>query len=571
MSVDRIPRAQRVRPNALFLGLLFCVIVASLSYWLWTEYIPAWEEADVDLETAAVVANAQVHPGKLLIRDGEPLLLLDFIRDELDPEVQWDEASGSVIFTTSHQVVTMATESLTAMVNRKPLELAYPVEVVDGQIFVPLEPVAELLGIRYQLVSNTNRLLLEEVGTSYLRLRVNVERTVMREEPHIKSAIVRYLAAGDILKTYAEVDSWFRVQTSGGLVGYIREDDVVVESPVIVQPASVPDPLVQRTYLPLGTKINLVWEHVIHRTPRPAEIGELPGVNVVSPTWFYLRDAEGNVGNIADARYVSWAHEQGYQVWALFSNSFSPDRTRSVLTSLENRTRAINQILALAAQYNLDGINLDYENVYYEDRELLVQFVRELVPVAHEQGLVVSMDVTAKSFSRNWSMVYDREKLAQVVDYMILMAYDQHGYEGSDVGSVSTLPWTENSILGLLEEVPRRKLVLGVPFYTRIWTEERQDDGTVDISSRAVSMNRAAEFIEANDLEVTWDPSVGQHVARGSEGNKTYTIWIEDQRSMELRVDLVHKYGLAGVAAWRRGFETQETWDTIRETLKRGP
>jgi len=302
MSVDRIPRAQRVRPNALFLGLLFCVIVASLSYWLWTEYIPAWEEADVDLETAAVVANAQVHPGKLLIRDGEPLLLLDFIRDELDPEVQWDEASGSVIFTTSHQVVTMATESLTAMVNRKPLELAYPVEVVDGQVFVPLEPVAELLGIRYQLVSNTNRLLLEEVGTSYLRLRVNVERTVMREEPHIKSAIVRYLAAGDILKTYAEVDSWFRVQTSGGLVGYIREDDVVVESPVIVQPASVPDPLVQRTYLPLGTKINLVWEHVIHRTPRPAEIGELPGVNVVSPTWFYLRDAEGNVGNIADAR-----------------------------------------------------------------------------------------------------------------------------------------------------------------------------------------------------------------------------------------------------------------------------
>jgi spore germination protein YaaH len=462
----------------------------------------------------------------------------------------------------------MATNSLTALVNEEPLELRYPVTMVEGEPHVPITPIADMLELRWS-VTDENRVLVSRVGSSHINLRVESGQTVLRTEPALRGAIVRKLQKGqELLSSGREEEGWFHVRDKWGQVGFVHESDVRIEAVEKVEPKKKTESLVQRSWIPPGQKIALVWEYTGRGTPAPSELDYLEGkANVVSPTWFRLMDEKGNIHNAADSRYVEGAHRQGYQVWGLVSNDFVPDRTHSMLTSLESRTRAIRQLLAYATQYELDGINIDFENVYLRDKDLLVQFVREFVPLAHEQGLVVSIDVTVKSQSPNWSRVYDRERLGEVVDYVAVMTYDQHGYEGSGVGSVATLPWVEYGLRGLLEEVPREKLLLGIPFYTRIWTEKKKADGSTEVSSQAVGMDRAKRFIAEKELEVEWNSRLGQHVATGSENGTAYSIWLEDQRSVELRVNLVHKYGLAGIAAWRRGLENPDVWDTIREAL----
>ncbi|TGV31235.1 glycosyl hydrolase, partial [Mesorhizobium sp. M00.F.Ca.ET.186.01.1.1] len=207
---------------------------------------------------------------------------------------------------------------------------------------------------------------------------------------------------------------------------------------------------------------------------------------------------------------------------------------------------------------------------YYEDKERLVQFVRELTPYLHQQGLTVSIDVTIKSNAKTWSMFLDRKALAEVVDYMAVMTYDEHWAASPKAGSVASLPWVEAGLQGVLEEVPNEKLLLGVPFYTRLWTEAKQADGTVKVSSKALSMPRAQEWIAERKLTPVLDKASGQQYVeyRDPKDGNVYKMWLEDVSSMAKRMELVKKYDLAGVASWRRGFEVPEIWPTIEEGLK---
>jgi spore germination protein YaaH len=230
--------------------------------------------------------------------------------------------------------------------------------------------------------------------------------------------------------------------------------------------------------------------------------------------------------------------------------------------------KIIKQLLSFAKMYQLQGINIDFENVYLKEKENLVQFVKEMTPFMHEKGLVVSLDVTPKSTNEMWSMFYDRPALAKVLDYMMVMTYDEHWATSPKSGSVASLPWVESSLTRLLKEdqIPPSKLVLGVPFYTRVWTEETKD-GKTKVSSEAYSMAGVQKLISDKKLTPVFLPEVGQNYVEYTEGNKRIRIWIEDEVSMKSRIELVNKYDLAGVASWRRGFERQEIWQVIQDTL----
>jgi spore germination protein YaaH len=233
----------------------------------------------------------------------------------------------------------------------------------------------------------------------------------------------------------------------------------------------------------------------------------------------------------------------------------------------------IKQLLAFAKLYRLQGINIDFENVYLKDKANLTQFVREMVPLMHEQGLVVSIDVTVKSTSENWSMFYDRRSLAETVDYMMVMTYDEHWASSPKAGSVASLPWVERSIVQIMKEdgVPASKLVLGVPYYTRIWTEQTKD-GQTTVTSKAVSMETVNGIIKEKGLKPVFSSETGQNYVEYDDGpGKVSKIWIEDETSMKARIELVKKYDLAGVASWRRGFETSNIWNVISETLEKRP
>jgi spore germination protein YaaH len=323
----------------------------------------------------------------------------------------------------------------------------------------------------------------------------------------------------------------------------------------------------------LGNKINMTWEAVYDQKIDTAQIGPMQGVNVVSPTWFELAEDNGTIKGKADPAYLKWAYQQGLQIWALFSNDFEPDRTTKALATVERRFFMIQQLLAFAEVYGLQGINIDFENVHTSDKGNFVQFVRELTPLLHEQGLVVSIDVTPKSNSEMWSLFLDRAALGRVVDYMMVMAYDEHWASSPKSGSVASLPWTENSIVRIMEEdgVPASKLILSMPLYTRIWTEKKGADGKISVTSKAVGMDKVKEITAAKKLKPVLDTAVGQNYVEYTEDGALNRIWIEDDVSMQARVALVRKYDLAGVATWQRAFQTATIWKTIDDAMKKRP
>ncbi|HOB87655.1 MAG TPA: glycosyl hydrolase family 18 protein, partial [Bacillota bacterium] len=288
--------------------------------------------------------------------------------------------------------------------------------------------------------------------------------------------------------------------------------------------------------------------------------------DIVIPTWFHLNDSRGSLRNLADPAYVHWARERGYSVWALVNNSFDPELTAEFLSSSSARKAAINQLLLFARLYRLEGFNLDFENFHHRYRELYTQFVRELAVMCREAGLVLSVNVTVPEGEPYWSLCYDRASLAREADYIVLMAYDEHWSSSPVAGSVSSLPWVEKNLSAVLKEVPAEKLILGVPFYTRLWRID-EEGGDRSISSRDYGMKRIEEILAGKDLEIGWDESNGQYLVEYREGECTFMAWLEESNSMERRLQLVNSYRLAGVAGWRRGLEKPEIWELIENVL----
>ncbi len=290
------------------------------------------------------------------------------------------------------------------------------------------------------------------------------------------------------------------------------------------------------------------------------------GVNVISPTWFSLTGKDGSIKNLASLEYSKWAQSKGYQVWGLFSNSFDPVLTHDALKDFETRQTIIRQLLYFSQMYQLQGINFDIENVNQEDGPLVTQLIREATPYLHEAGLVVSMDITfSAGDNNNWSSFYERNKLSGIVDYLVVMAYDEHWGPGSGAGSVSSLPWVETNLQKLLTEVPNDKLILGVPLYTRLWKEQLLENGEIEVTASALSMDKANEWISEKELQPTFDPTSGQNYAEFYDENEkaTYKIWLEDELSLKKRAELANNYQLAGVATWSRFFGDQTAWTAL--------
>lgn len=573
-GVSTRPRRKRSRLASFFLLLmLFIVAIFSAMYWYFvlrpsTEHVEPYNG-----EKHVIVFQGEKIDTPYLLDAQQVLLPFDFIKEHIDPDLFWDEPTKSVIVTTKDKVLRMQSDQVVAYLNKKPLNLQVPVQDVEGVRYVPLEPVEKLYPFSFRQLEDSDVLQVEREGYAVQQATIVAEEKagLVRTDASHREPIVAELSSGDKVDILGEKEGWYRVLTQKGTSGFLPKEAVTLTEVRKVQlerPTAIEK---KAAWKPLGQKINLVWEHVVNRNPNTAEIGALPGVNVVSPTWFEMKDAEGNLTNKADPAYVKWAHQRGYKVWGLVTNGFNPDWTASVLSSFDKREKVIAQLLHYAHLYDLDGINIDFENVYLADKERLVQFMRELTPYLHEQGLTVSIDVTIKSTAETWSMFLDRAALAKIVDYVAVMTYDEHWAASPKAGSVASLPWTENGLKGVLAEVPAEKLLLGVPFYTRLWTEAKQADGKIKVSSRALFMSGAKKWIEERKLTPKLDAASGQNYVeyKDPKDGNTYKMWIEDTVSMKKRVELVEKYNLAGIAAWRRGFEEPEIWDAIQEGLNK--
>ena len=313
------------------------------------------------------------------------------------------------------------------------------------------------------------------------------------------------------------------------------------------------------------------WQAPGEKASRLAEQNKLPGVNVLSPSWFIIANEKGKIkdkkGNVS-LDYVRQAHARGYQVWALITNDFNPDMTKKLLASPMGRANAVREMKALAKKYELDGINIDFENIYPEDKDSLTDFVGEISRALQAEGLTVSMDITIPSSSGRWSRCYDRRALAEQVDYLMLMAYDEHSAASTVSGSVASLDWVERGIEATLAEgVPPKKLLLGMPLYMRIWQE---DVKTGKAKGKTLSMSQAEKLIEDKGLSPVWLANEGQYYFEYGEGKSRYRVWQENRRSLALKAALISRYDLAGSAYWRSTLETPDVWEPLAQVMAAG-
>ncbi|WP_219838765.1 glycosyl hydrolase family 18 protein [Paenibacillus sp. R14(2021)] len=569
----------RFRPRRQSGGWLKWLVITSglfamvIGMWFgWQRLAPNNTVVEPDYGAAhPLLYHGEVMKNGALVEGGEVRIPITVIQEQLGlkEEVYYESKTGSIVMTTANKVLRMQTNTLTATLNKQPYQLRIAAEVINKVAYMPIKPLQEMYGLQVEYNEKTDIVTVMTAGEA-VQLGANPKTKGMltiRRSPTIKAPIYERVPGETEVRIWGEQEGWYLVQSPDGIVGYASKSNLALTQ--MEQIKKQQEEPVYPAWKAVGTKINLTWEAVYGRSPNTAAIGDMPGVNVVSPTWFQLLDGKGSIKSTADMAYVNWAHNRHMQVWGVFSNSFEPDRTTAALASTDARLKMIQQLAAYAQMYKLQGINLDFENVYTADKANLVQFVRELTPYMHEMGVVVSIDVTPKSNSEMWSLFLDRAALGKVVDYMMIMAYDEHWASSQDSGSVASLPWTEQSILRILEEdnVPPSKVVLGMPLYTRLWTEKKDESGKLKVSSKALGMEAVQKILKDHKLTPKLDTDAGQRYVEYQQDGALQRIWIEDSLSMKERVALVKKYKLAGAATWQRQFQSDDIWAIIHQSL----
>ncbi len=492
--------------------------------------------------------------------DDEIHFTYEFLKEFVDEDLFYDKEESVVVITNQQSVGRFSLEMSTGTINGKEIQLITPLRNINQNVYVPNNLVKEIYRDELVFKWNDKSLIVDYAGYEYIEGELK-EDSQVHLSPHKRSArIGNNLEAGEKVVVFAEESSWFKIRTKEGLVGYVHEDNLLIEYGKNRFRIKMEN--AENTTSNTSELINLTWDYTYAPMRNVESVQDLPGVNVVAPTWFDVTDIEGTIYDKGSREYSRLYREKGYRIWPAVTNSFDPELTSELLKSSDTREKLIDELLNIYQYYQADGINIDFENIYYEDRDNLTQFVRELYPIFNSNGLTVSMDVTPRSTSPNWSMVYDREKLQESLDYVMLMAYDQHWAASPIAGSVAEYWWVENSVTRILEQVPPHKLVLGMPFYSRVWDVD--DSG---VSSQAVTMSTAMEFIEKNEIETTWDENSKQYYGEIKVGDITRKIWLEDENSLYYKVSIVHKYNLAGMATWRKGFEIPSVWRSLDSYL----
>ncbi len=492
--------------------------------------------------------------------DGQVYLSYDFIKANLDPEIAYDKGESTVIITHGDEVKRLPLNSPTGWVNEKEFSIRDPLIEKNGKILLPIETFIYLYDVNLRYIDDQELIVIDRTDTNYLQGTVLVDQLGIASSLDKDAVIYAEVPKGERVYVYEEYDRCYKVRSAEGIPGYVPKDAIKLD----LKSRQYKEALPKRDegQLPPSPLINLTWDYTYGKLEDGSTATYMQGINVVSPMWFSIGDEAGNLIDRGHEDYAAAYHAQGVSIWGALDNQFNADLTKAFLGSSRARSNAIAQLMYLVDVYGLDGINIDFEQFYPEEREAMVQFTRELSINLRARGKVSSIDVNAASDRDEWAREFDRKSLSEAVDYVCLMAYDQHWAGSPTAGSVAQYRWVENSINGQFRSMPPEKIILGMPLYTRLWIEE---NGSV--TSRAIGMETAEEIVSSRGLTPQWDEESRQYVVTYEEDGKLYRMWLETEESLTQRISLVHKYGLAGAATWRKGFEKPEIWASIDKSL----
>lgn len=523
--------------------------------------IQGWDGNGIRITMEAEAVPLKYAP---IEKDGELVFPIEFIKDYIDDTIFWDEAADKLTITNAEKVIRMSTDDLNYFVNNEPLTLDMPVYKIEDKVYMPESMMKELYHVS-NYFNKEKQIVSLDFDTKAKVTATLTKRTKVTYEAGKKSEVLLILDKKELVTVFEEKGDYTKIRTAEGIPGYILTKNIgerKTEKPIELEETNVKEP-----WQPKNGKINMVWDQVFKAGQSGNESKKVPidGLDVISPTWFSIADNTGEISNIADRSFVDWAHSQGYQVWALFSNGFDSKLTHDTLSDTNIREKMIKQILAFASLYDLDGINIDFESLAGEDGEYYVQFIREITPLLKQQGLTVSVDMYIPS---PWTRHYDMEAVGKIVDYVCIMAYDEHHATASESGSVASIGWVDQAMADAIKMVAPEKIIMGMPVYTRLW-EEKTIDGTTEVSSQALGMKRAQEVLAENQVTAWFDKESGQNYGEYEKDGNRYRLWLEDKTSIESRLKIVEKYQVGGIAVWKRGLETEDVWPLIKSYLKK--
>lgn len=525
-----------------------------------TEYMAGNEYFNLtDENSVALIQNGELLEEQAVLIGGEPYAAYTYVESQLNSCFYWDEETKGILLTTSGGVQTLLPGD--AAVAKTPGGQPAVQQESDGTVYISLDVVKEYTDLDYAYYSDPNRVVIRNEWDGVEQATVQSDTAQVRQKGGIKSLILADVQKGDTLLYLENLDNWCKVMTADGYTGYIQTEDI--SEPEAIEARTAKKDSYER--ITRDHKINLVWHQSTSTESNDAMAemtAEMTGVNVISPTWFSVTDETGTISSLASADYVKLAHEAGREVWGLIDNFNEAFDETTDLAYASVRSRIIEQLLAEAASCGMDGINVDFENLKEAGIPHYLQFLRELTSAAHAQNLVVSVDTPVP---QAYTMYYQRGEQARFVDYMIVMAYDEHFAGSEEAGSVSSLPFVQQAVEEMTRVMPADQVICGIPFYTRVWTEKF---GQSAITSEVLGMDGAKNYAKENQMTETWDASLGQNVATVETSDARYTIWMEYEQSMEEKLKVIQSADLAGVAEWKLGFECADVWSLISKYIE---
>lgn len=478
-------------------------------------------------------------------------LPLDVVNTYLNQRYYWDSEGQQILYATPSELTSAPAST----------EAGGDVWLLGDSVYLSLSYVQQYTDLDASVLTEPDRIAIQYQFNDVPTVTVTKD-TYVRYRGGIKSEVLCEVPAGTTLRLMEELEEWDQVATADGYIGYVEKKRVSAPETTVFDRAFQ---RAEYTYLTMEQPINMVWHQVMSAEANAYladDTANMTGVNVISPTWFYVTDNNGNIVNNATADYVTLAHEKGLKVWGLVDNFTADISTYEVLSRTSSRQNLIQQLIQGATAVGLDGINVDFENLSEDVGIHFLQFLRELSIETHKNNLVLSVD---NPVPEDFTSHYDRGEQGRVVDYVIIMGYDEHYVGSEEAGSVASLPWVEKGIQDTLAEVPAERVINAIPFYTRLW---KTTGGA--LTSEAITMDQAQEVITKHNVETYWDQNTSQNYGKyeNAEDGSTCQIWLEDAQSIAEKVKLVPKYELAGVAAWKLGFENSSIWSVITENLQ---
>ncbi len=565
-------RGRKKGHPVLLLVLLILLLGAAFGGKLYVDhYAPSKTMADLtayfgntDDQDVPVILQDSLSEYHARLIDGTCYMDIETVQNVLNSRFYYGKNDGLVLYTLPTDMVTIQVGGNTWSTGdgQTYTEEYIPARLEGETLYLALDFVKKYTNFSYELFTEPNRMQIYtqwgDVQTATVK-----KNTQIRVLGGVKSDILTQIAAGSQVQVLEKLEHWDKVKSADGFIGYIQSSKLGEEQTIAQTPVT---DYTEPEYTPhkLDGKVNMVWHGIYGsagNSTLQSMMAQTQAVNVVAPTWFSIMDDAGDIESYAGSDYVTYAHENGWKVWAVVDN-FNQEGVDhdNFLSSLSSRQNLISQLMAQCATYGIDGINVDFEQLQVESGQNFIEFIRELSAACRVNGLTLSVDNYVRY---DFNDYYGLEEQAVVADYVVVMGYDEHYAGSQEAGSVASISYVSHGISSALEDVPADKLINGIPFYSRIWISDANG-----LSSKALGMEDIQNFIAEHNMEKTWSDADGQYYAECTEDGTKYQIWVEDADSISAKLTLMQSNNLAGVAEWKLGFETADVWNEIASYMQ---